>query len=134
MERLVIISDKDRAGLRSWLEAGIRRRSDFKDVFLSRAKTSRIRGEIVPMGPDAVLVTASLRNEMESRELKGFLRKLREHLPKALIVVHSPQISDAQREEMIEAGADGWISDMADELALSQALKRMVATKEASTP
>lgn len=113
MERLrtVIVSDKEKAGLRERIRAAMEGMPNLDVVLLSRSKISRIRSEIVPKEPAVVLVAASLQHPAEVDELGGFVRKLRRHLPETNIVIHAPGLFEPQLEEIFQAGADAWIDE-----------------------
>lgn len=128
--RLAIVSDKDKAGLRERLQSEIEKNPNFKVVLLSRVKTSRIGQEIKQKNPDMVFITASLYTPEEVDELRGFVRRLRKHLPQTNIVIHTPQLSTTQREVFFEAGANCWINHAEPYEILGGALEKLATGKE----
>lgn len=128
---VAIVSDKDRVGLREKLQEEIEKNPNLEVTLLSRLKTSRIRQEIKKKNPDLVFVTSSLSYPLEFDELRGFVTKLRKHLPQANIVIHSPQLSNEQQEALSEAGANGWITDNSAYETLSLDLEKIVTKKGA---
>lgn len=130
--RVVIASDKTKVNLRPELKRRIEEIKGIEGVFLSRVKISRIKGEIKPKNPDSVLVTAALKTDEEFRELRGFVRILKKHLPEINIVVHTPRLSDPQRESIFQVGANGWIHDEIENSSLGRALKDIAAGEEIS--
>jgi hypothetical protein len=107
--RVLIASDKDNVGLRTNLEDVIEGGGSFVVVKQSRIKISRIKSEIRPERPDIVLLSASLKNNEEVNELRGFVRKVRRHLPNVMIIVHGPD--DIKESERQTINAEGWISE-----------------------
>ena len=120
--RVTIVSDKAKVGLRPILKKRIEQNNSLEVVLLSRLKISRIRQEIVPKKPDLVFITASLSYPEEFNELWGFVKKLRKHLPQSNIVVHTPWLSDSQKEKISKAGANRWIDDRLKDSFLDRAL------------
>lgn len=122
---VAIVSDRDRMGLREKLQREIEKNPNLKVNLLSRIKTSRIRQEIKTENPDLVFVTASLYRPQEFNELQGFVTKLRKYLPQASIVVHTPQLSNTQREAIFEAGVNCWINHTLAYEALGGVLEKL---------
>jgi len=110
-DSVVVVSDKSRVGLRLQLKEQIEQSSSSQVVLLSRLKISRIRREIVPKNPTLVFITASLDTSEEFKDLLGFVGRLRKHLPRTKIIVHTHRLSDSQRKRIRQEGADGWIDD-----------------------
>lgn len=134
MERIrtVIASDRGKAYLGSRLQRELGESGNF-EVFLSREKIARVRGEIKPKQPDLVLVAASLRTDEEIKELRGFVEKVRKHLPQTKIVIHAPLLSYSQREEVLQAGANGWIDDRQGYELLGQTLQEILSRESQKT-
>lgn len=127
---VVIVSDKDRVGLRERLQAEIEKNPRLTVVLLSRLKTSRIRQEIKKKNPDMVFVTASLYTPEEVDELQSFIRRLRKHLPQSNIVIHTPQLSTTQQEVFFEAGANCLINHTVPYEILGGALEKLATGEE----
>ena len=127
--RAIIASDKDRVGLRSklkeWLE-----NDNLEVILLSRVKISRIRREIKSKNPTLVFITVSLYTSEEFKELCGFIKKLRKHLPETIIIVNTPRLSEYSKGKLFELGADGWINDSVDYPLLSRTVEAIVKKKE----
>ncbi len=128
--RVIIASDKDRVGLRSTLKKWLEQNNNLEVILLSRLKISRIRGEIKPKNPTLVFITASLYTSEELKELCGFVKKLRKHLPKTNIIVNTPRLSEEKRGKLFEGGADDWIDDRLDYPFLGETLEAIVKKKK----
>ena len=122
--RVVTASDKDNVGVRSNLNQVITREGEFVVVKTSRIKISRINLEIKPSRPDVIFLSASLNTKEEERELRGFINKLRKHVPNAKVVVHSREMPEGVVQNI---GADGWINNTLAEEYIGQALKKIVS-------
>lgn len=129
-ERIIVVSDKETAGLRERVKAGIEQSSSFEVVCLSRVKISRIRQEIVPQKPSLVFVSAFLFHPEEFRELKGFVKKLKKHLPQTKIIVHTPRLDDVQLKEIFALGVEGWIDERLGYEFLGKATEAILEGKQ----
>ena len=124
--RVIIVSDKEKVGLRPKLKSEIEQNNNLEVVLLSRLKISRIRGEIVPLKPTLLFITASLYTAEEFNELQGFVKKLKKHLAQASIVVHTPKLRDFKIKEIFEVGADVWIDEKLDYSFLGGVLEAII--------
>lgn len=124
--RVIIVPDKEKVGLRDMLKSEIERDNNLAVILLSRLEISSIRSEIAPQKPDMVFITASLyAKEEQLKELIGFIKKVKKHLPQAKIVIHSFPLS-SQLEEIFRVGADAWVDDKLDYDLLSKILEAIM--------
>lgn len=129
MERLqvVVASDKarvtDRPEVKTAIESGVA----FRVPLVSRVKIARIKAEIVRQNPNIVFTMAALKHPEESNELCGFIRKLRSKVPKTIVIIQTPELTDPQRQQFFEAGANAWVDKAMRRELLNQALERIVA-------
>lgn len=128
--KVAIVSDKKKVSLRPELKSWIEQNTNLEVVLLSRLKISRIRSEIVPKNPTLVFITASLTTSEEFNDLWGFVKKLRKNLPQTKIIVHTPQLSENQREKIFKEGADRWIDDKMNYSFLGKDLEATVTGRE----
>lgn len=128
--RAVIAADKETAGFRDKLKESIEEVAGLEVIQLSRAEISRIRGEIVKKKPDLVLVTAALNTSEEMDELKGFIGRVRRHLPQTKIVIHTPNLFQDEVEAVFKSGADAWIDERMAPEYLGPALQSLAAGED----
>lgn len=128
--RAIIAADKETAGVRDKLKESIEEVAGLEVIQLSRVKISRIRGEIVKKKPDLVLVTAALRTSQEFDELRGFVRRVRRHLPESKIVIHGPNLFENEVEAVFESGADAWIDERMAQEYIGLALQSLTAGED----
>jgi hypothetical protein len=118
--RVFILTDVEKRGICLNLKNGVEREGILNVIGITGIRVSLIRSKIKPAFPDVLLICPSLRHEEQSKELRGFVRRIRKHLPNAKIVIHAPEVEEEVKKTI---NADKWLDERLPHEYLGQELE-----------